>query len=198
MLSQLILTDNPDLPRITSAVLAEPFEDIRSSLKLTERAFAISRVVERTIIEDIPQRPIFQLTLDALARLNAGRNWVSTWLYFLNELTDELGLGATDFTCQKCSERITADAYYLFDDRRLICQNCSSDFLDGMKLAANSIKLLQLLRKKPFLTIEKITVPLPNAEQVEELLLREITQWFNKPWGSYSELQNGKGPRTSL
>ncbi len=196
MLSQLILTDSPDLPRITSAVLAEPFEDIRSSLPQTERAFAISKIIERTIIEDVPQRPIFQLTLDALARLNADRNWVSTWLYFLNELTDELGLGATDFTCQKCGQRIATGANYLFDDRRLICQNCTSALLDGMKLEANTIKLLQLLRKNPFLTIEKITIPQINAEQVEELLLREITQWFNKPWGTYSELRNGRNSKS--
>lgn len=188
MLSQLMLTDNEDLPRVTSAVLAEPFEQIRDSLLLTEKAFALSKIIERVILEDVSQRAMFQLTLDALARLNSGRNWTATWLYFLNELASELGLGPNDFTCQKCGQKITGAATWQYDERRFLCASCFDPVINGVQLEENSVKLLGVLRKHPFMSIHSIRIPVSNAKQVEELLLREITQWFNKPWSSYASL----------
>ncbi len=188
MLSQLMLTDSEDLPRITSAVLAEPFEDIRATLQNTQRAFALMKVVERTILEDISQRAIFQLTLDALARLNAGRPWPAVWVHFLSELANELGLGPGDFVCQNCRQKLVGGGFWRFDDRQFFCRNCLGEAIHGIFLTENSVKLLQLLRKNQFMNIAKIHIPAENAEQVEELLLREITQWFNKPWSTYAGL----------
>jgi DNA repair protein RecO (recombination protein O) len=186
MLSQLMLTDSEDLPRVTSAVLAEPFEDIRSNLLNTQRAFMITRIVERIILEDVSQRAIFQLTLDAMARLNSSQNWSAVWVYFLSELAGELGLGPGDFACSKCRKRLVGGGFWGFEDRQFVCQSCLGEAIRGIFLQENSIKLLQLLRKNQFMTISRVTIPDINVRQVEELLLREITQWFNKPWSSYS------------
>lgn len=188
MLSQLMLTDNEDLPRITSAVLAEPFEPIRNSLDLTQKAFHISKIVERVILEDVSQRDIFQITLDALARLSQGWGWPLIWLYFLSELVNELGLGPNDFSCQKCDKKITAGATWLYEERHFICSECEAGIADSIQLEGNSVKLLVLLRKNNFMSIHKIRVPNSVAKQIEELLLREITQWFNKPWSTYAGL----------
>jgi len=189
MLSQLMLTDNEDLPRVTSAVLAEPFEEIRNSLPLTQKAFAVSKIVERVILEDVAQRPVFQLTLDALARLNAGRDWTVTWLFFLNELLNELGLGPNDFSCQSCDQKISEGATWQFEERRFLCAKCAPEVVNGVFLHANSVKLLVLLRKTQFMELSKVRIPHTNAEQVEELFLREVTQWFNKPWSAYVGLE---------
>jgi len=188
MLSQLMLTDSEDLPRVTSAVLAEAFEDIRATLANTERAFAITKVVERIILEDVSQRAIFQLTLDAMARLNGGQRWLVVWVFFLSELANELGLGPGDFMCRRCQKKLTGGGFWDFTDRQFSCRECLNQATHGIYLEENSVKLLQLLRKNQFMNIARVQIPTQNAQQVEELLLREITQWFNKPWSSYSSL----------
>jgi DNA repair protein RecO (recombination protein O) len=188
MLSQLMLTDNEDLPRVTSAVLAEPFEDIRTDLQNTERAFAITKVIERAILEDVSQRAIFQITLDALARLNSGQSWTTTWIYFLSELANELGLGPGDFICRQCRAKLTGGGFWDFTERQFVCRSCLGEALHGIYLEENSVKLLQLLRKNQFMMIARVSIPVINARHVEELLLREITQWFNKPWDTYRSL----------
>ncbi|QQG49967.1 MAG: DNA repair protein RecO [Candidatus Berkelbacteria bacterium] len=188
MLSQLMLTDHDELPRVTSAVLAEPFEPIRDSLELTQKAFHISKIVERVTLEDVSQRAIFQLTLDAFARLSQGWQWPPIWLYFLNELVNELGLGPNDFACQKCGKKLSEAATWLYDERRLVCETCTPEIADSIQLEKNSVKLLVLLRKSSFMSIHTIKIPDSVAKQIEELLLREITQWFNKPWSTYAGL----------
>ncbi len=193
MLSQLMLTDSEDLPRVTSAVLAEPFEEIRINLQNTERAFAITKVIERIILEDVSQRAIFQITLDALARLNSGQPWGAIWVFFLSELAGELGLGPGDFACQVCRAKLVGGGFWHFEDRQFVCQGCLKEAIHGIFLQENSVKLLQLLRKNQFMNITRVQIPPLNARQVEELLLREITQWFNKPWSAYSSLAENGG-----
>lgn len=186
MLTQLMLTDEKDLPKVAGAVLTEPFASIRESLPNLKRAYAITRIIERVIVEDINQRSIFYVTLDALSRINAERSWQATWLSFLSQLTDRLGLGATDFRCEVCGEQIKDGSVWHVDDRRFRCAKCPRPSGDSINLEKNSVKLLQVLRRKPFETIEQIKLPEQNIREVEELLLREITQWFNKPWQSYA------------
>lgn len=232
MLSQIILTDEHDLPKITSALLTESFEKIRDSLVLTKRAFNISKLIERVILEEFPQRPIFQLTIDTLLRINENNPWEATWLYFLSRLTDNLGLGLGSFNCSGCKKPIKSSGSWLVEDRQLVCSECIKDVDDSrqtagitggnnllgratsqrfirdrsslqdrnrrlqtvvvhtnsVELAANSVKLLLLLRQKPFEMIKRINIPAKNASEVEEVFLREVTQWLSKPWMHYSGL----------
>lgn len=188
MLSQLMLTDELELPKVTSAVLIESFEGLRDSLPRLKRAFAISKIIERVILEDINQQAIFQLTLDALARLNDDQSWRAVWLTFLSVLTDQLGLHVSEFSCSQCHEPIRNACFWLPNDRLFSCQNCGSTATESIKLSASSVKLLQLLKKKSYPLIRQIKIPLPVASEIEELFLREITQWFNKPWSAYSSM----------
>ena len=189
MVSQLMLTEEVDLPKVTSAVLIEAFEAIRGSYAQTEKAFAISRIVERVILEDISQQSIFQLTLDALVRLNDSQDWTHVWLVFLSTLIARLGLLTNDFNCPVCHQPITAAASWSADNRSLTCANCKAD--GGKQLQANSIKLLKLLQKKTYATIRQIVIPDSVAREVEELFLKEVTRWFNRPWESYATLAGG-------
>lgn len=189
MISQLILTDHDDLPKVTSAVLVESFEQLRSSYQLLERAFAVSKIVERVIVEDVSEQTIFQLTLDTLTRLDIGYPWQSVWLVFLNDLTEKLGIDISDFGCGNCGQLIQESAYWAQTERRLFCRGCGAAGNDTRIIQGNTVKLLKLLRQKPFTAIHAIKVPTAVAKETEEIFLREITQWFNKPWQSYTALE---------
>lgn len=190
MVSQLILTDKPDLPQITSAVLVESFEQMRSNLADVDRAFAISKIVERVILEDVPQQSIFQLTLDAFVRLNDAHRWPAVWLTFLGNLTDRLGLDVSNFRCASCNQLPTGRSQWAVNDRALYCQNCSApNGTDVIPLSLSAVRLLNLVTKKNYSLIQRVAIPPNAALEAEELYLREITEWFNKPWLHYASLR---------
>jgi DNA repair protein RecO (recombination protein O) len=188
MLSQIILTDEENLPKITSAELIESFELIRDSLPKMQRAFAITKLVERVILEDVSQQAVFQLTLDAILRLNNDEPWHNTWLYFLTKLMEKLGVNIHLTVCENCGKTLENGAYWQTDERQFRCKDCGSHGSASVYLHPNSLKLLNLLLKQQFNTVTRIGVPLPVAQELEEIFLREITQWLNKPWASYSSL----------
>jgi len=189
MLSQLMLTDEDELPKVTAALLEEPFSTVRNSLALTTRAQRLTKLVERVILEDIGQRAVFEVTVEALTRLNQRQSWPTTWLYFLSQLTEALGLGAHNFHCLSCRESISGEALWVFGDRRLVCRRCQpSSLKPGIQLQASSVKLLRLLRQEPYTTVRRVQLPLVVGQTVEEVLLREITEWLNKPWSEYASL----------
>jgi DNA repair protein RecO len=189
MLSQLILTDDTDLPKVTSAVLIEAFELMRGSLVAVDQAFSISRIIERAIVEDIPQQRVFQLTLDAFARINSEQKWAAVWLSFLQELTQALGLGVTNFNCAYCQKPIQGAARWVIGDRQFHCHDCPVPTATHIRVSEGGVKLTKLLQAHPFSVIRSIRFSDTVAKEVEEVFLREITEWFNKPWHSYSSLR---------
>lgn len=188
MVSQLILSEDTELPKVTSAVLIEPFEDIRSSLIEVDRAYAISKIVERVILEDVSQQTLFRITLDSLSRLNTGIKWSNVWLRFLSEVTATLGLQPSDFKCRTCNKTINSNAYWEASERCLYCRDCPQQ--PGTRaISANTVKLLGLLYQKQFTLLRRLAIPEAVALELEEILLREITEWFTKPWTNYQALR---------
>jgi|SRR3989338_5453175 len=188
MLSQIILTDEDELPKITSALLAEPFEEIRNSLELLENAYSIIKIIERVTVEDISERPIFQLIVDTMTRLNHRERWDTNWLYFLAKLTSLLGVSISKFDCGSCGNKIISHGYWRILEHKFACFNCHGA-LNSFDLEANSIKLLKLLSIEDYFTTKRVNLPVAVACQVEQVYLRLITEWLNKPWVSYSSLQ---------
>ncbi|HUD20719.1 MAG TPA: DNA repair protein RecO [Candidatus Saccharimonadales bacterium] len=187
MVSQLILTDKPELPTVISASLVESFEHLRTNLPELEKAYAVSKITERVIIEDVPQQAIFQLTVDTLVRINQQDPFTIIWLKFLFDLAKLLGLGMTAFHCQKCQKKITGPAHWVELERAFYCQDCPSPGL-SFPIEGNSLKMLQLLGRCSYQELTRLVVAEKVEQQVEEILLRVITDWFNKPWQSYRAL----------
>jgi DNA repair protein RecO (recombination protein O) len=186
MVSQIIITDKPDLPSVTSAVLVESFENIRDSLELLTQTYAVGKVVERLAEEDAPQQSLFQSTVDAFSRIDENRNWPATWLFFLGQLSRYFGVNVTDFSCQKCGQPVTDDGIFNFEERAIFhLSHAPSD--RSRRLGGNSIKLLKLLQGKPYEMIAKIRIPTDVATELEEVLLVELIENYGSaPWKKYA------------
>ena len=188
MVSQLMITDKPELPKIISASLVESFEHLRTNLPELEKAYAVSKITERVIIEDVPQQAIFQLTVDTLVRINQQDPFSIIWLKFLFDLAKLLGLGMTAFNCRKCQKKITGSCKWAEVERVFYCDECSDEGLI-LPIEGNSLKLLQLLGRCSYRELTPVVITKEVERQVEEMLLRVVTDWFNKPWQSYRALE---------
>lgn len=188
MVTQLMITDHRDLPKVTSAVLVESFENARNSLELLERCYAVGKIVERLAAEDTPQQSLFQATVDAFARINTGRNWLATWLYFLAVLSKQYGVYVSEFTCAACRQPITGEASFDFNDRALFHPE-HAPAAGARRLSLNSLKLLRLLNKEPYEMIAKIRIPITEAAEIEEILLVELIENYgNASWKHYARV----------
>jgi DNA repair protein RecO (recombination protein O) len=188
MVSQVMLTERSEMPRLTGAVLVESFENLRGTLQGIERASKVTRLIERVIIEDIPQQAIFQISLDALTRIDLEESWPAVWLTFLFSIANELGLAPKDLVCQGCGKSLKQTCWWQIEERQFFCHNCLGSSRRAISLEENSLKLIYLLNCKPYKMIRQLNIPDKCAAQVEQILLREITQWFNKPWMEYASL----------
>lgn len=192
MLSQLMLTEEDELPKVTGAVLAQPFENIRNSLLLLNQAYAITRIIERVTVEDVGERSIFQLTVDTLTRLNLGEKWSTNWLFFLAKLSGRLGVSISKFDCDICQKKIEGNGSWQIDEHKLTCVSCGKA-LHSLSLEANSIKMLKLLAEKDYFTVKRVNLPDSVSCEVEEIYLRLVTEWLNKPWQTYSAFDHFRG-----
>lgn len=189
MVSRVILTEEPDLPKVTAADLSQAFKRLRGSLVSTNRAFAISRIIERVSVEDLPQHSLFYLTVESLERIERLDPWPITWLQFLSGLTDRIGLGVSDFRCRVCRSLLDQTAHYLLEERQFVCRQClRTEASSSIQLTAQAIKLWRLLKYKPFSQLRLIKIPEDVAQSLEEIFLREIVGWLNRPWYSYASL----------
>lgn len=185
MVSQLILTEEVELPKVTSAVLVESFEQLRASLDRVERGYAVARIAERIMVEDEPQQAIFQTVVDALARIDTDVPWTAVWLRYLAEVATNLGVQPSNFSCSSCGKNITDAAYWDGEERRFICQDCSKV---GWPVQANTVKMLRILFSSRIREMHRIMIPVDIAHETEEILLREITQLLPQQWGAYRGL----------
>lgn len=188
MVAQMILTDEPNLPKVTSAQLVEPFERVRNSLPKLQQAFAIAKIAERVSLEDVAQQTVFQSAVDALSRLDQGIAWEKIWLRYLAEACHQAGLQLTDFRCASCQMEVVGAGFWIAEERHFYCENCSPPS-NAKQLHKNSITLLRLLTAKKYDLLLKVKVPPAVAAEIEELMLREVTEWFNKPWTWYRALE---------
>lgn len=187
MISQIMLTDKPELPTITSAQLVESFEHLRNDLPELDKAYAITKIVEKVIVEDAPQQAIFQLAVDSLVRIDHKEPWSAIWLKFLSDLAKTLGLGLSNFACHSCNGKICEDGYWSEDARTFYCLECGRS-MPALRIKGNTIKLLNLLGRNSFERIRYINIERKVELETEEIMLKEITNWFNKPWTTYRAL----------
>lgn len=188
MVSQIIITDKPELPQITSAVLVESFENARNTLYLLNQTYAVGKLAEKLSQEHEPQQSLFQATLDAFARINGGSAFAAVWLHYLTTLSKLYGVYVSDFRCGNCGEKISDKALFSLDERRLYHRE-HAPAVRTRRLSPNSVKLLQLLRVKPFIMIERIRIPEETARELEEILLIELVEnYANAAWKQYARL----------
>ena len=200
MISQIILTDELELPKITSANVIEPLGGLRLSLTAANQAFAVSRLINRVTVENIEQRAIFNLTIDTLRQIEKNHPWSAVWLKFLSELTRHLGLGLTKFGCGDCGRLpsgrtatgSTEEGRWLIIDHHIYCSNCRRDDSAALSLPEAAVKLMFVLNRRTSVFIARVKFDELLGLAVEEVYLTSIVAWLNKPWQTYRALRQGE------
>ena len=188
MLAKIILTHDQELPTVISCDLTAPFEQIRKSLPKMDQASSIIRLIDKAILENVDQEHFFNLTIGILNHIDKGNPWPNNWLYFLSKILTLLGLECSSAKCSVCREKINM-GYKNIADRDMFCERCVKDKNNLIQLDERELKLIYILNNYPLEKIERIPIPEETAQRVEEVLLRDITEWLGINWNKYTGLK---------
>ena len=185
MLAQIILTHDQELPTVTSCQLIGPFDNIRKSYKKTNQASAVIKLIDKVVLENINQDQFFNLTINTLINIDEDRSWEHNWLYFLHNVLVLLGLEPGNFVCHDCKKKETS-GYKNIGDRNFVCCDCVKENSDLVKLDERTVKLLYILGEFDFDKLERVPLPEETSKKAEEVLLKDISEWFGVSWLKYS------------
>ena len=144
------LAEGRNLDVLTDAQAVQSFRGLRDDLQGLSRAMYVAELVDRFSIERSPSTQVYRLLVEALTRLEQGRQQGLLLRYFEMGLLDRSGYKPELHLCVEC--RLTlepADHYFSSAKGGVLCPECrigSDDVL--LPISLNGMKVLRLLQRE--------------------------------------------------
>jgi DNA repair protein RecO (recombination protein O) len=163
-LSDIELAKGRSLDTVTGATIVESYNNIRTDLGLTSKAFYFSEYLLNFLTENEPTKA-YRLAVDSLGRLNSNREEKFLVLSFIVNLLEITGFTPELDSCLECDQEISSERIgFDFKGGGLVCSECHSNLT--IKLNERTVKLIRLLRSGK----ENIKVDRKYVEQGEQAL----------------------------
>ncbi len=163
---------------LTDATLIEKFDNLKKDLRKLKTAHQISEVFNGLVKGQEKDDDLWKLLNETIAELNNVQPVISNlqllFYYFLWNLVSILGYQPDFYYCSLCQKKLTPEKLY-FNPKEggIICNQCFRKFKDGKEISLNTIKILRILVKKDWKTLNRLKI------QPEDLaLLRIISNYF--------------------
>jgi len=187
MLTRVMLTEEEDLAKITSADLEKPFEKVRSNLVLAQRAWAVVGLAEKVALEGTSQRALFRLVVDSLNSLDQGADWGHIWVYYLANLSRLLGWGESYRQCSRCASPLVNRGALSDFGGQVVCLACAPK--NKPLLQPGVLKLINFARQSSFSIFGRIRWQDDRIPQeAEEVILSQLADHINVPWRQIATL----------
>ena len=187
---------NTDLHRISQCDIITPFTNLRGDLERLAGGLYIAELAAALTPMGEENRPLFQLLLWALNRLEAGAGVDKTLRIWEVRLLSLLGYGPELGVCVGCGKPVGAGGASLVPARGgLLCGGCLSQNGSGVPLSLGS---LNFLRRALDLDIEKLgrlNLTQSSQHELKTAMRRYLTYQVNYDLHTYRFLDLlGGGP----
>jgi DNA repair protein RecO (recombination protein O) len=172
----LLLARGRDLLIVTQAETVEAYLPIKESLLLTGYAAYIIELLDRFTYEEGENRLLFDLLVEALARLARGDDpWLAV-RYYEVRLLDNLGFRPELFHCVHCHEEIQAqDQYFSALAGGVLCPRCGAGIANTDKVSMQALKYLRHFQRSSYPDATRAHPTLEVQLELETLLQHNIT-----------------------
>lgn len=156
---------------LTDTILINNFKKLRTDLKRLKIAYQISEVLNNLVKGEEPDKKIWQLLNETFLRLNALeiRNWKLGILYhyFLWNFLSILGYQPELYHCSLCQKKLTPESiFFASKEGGLICGQCKKTIKSAKEVSADTVKIIRLILKWDWPTLEKLKVEDEDLKQV--------------------------------
>ena len=168
----LSLAEGKTLYSVSQAEAIEGFRKLRTDLARLSSGLYLAELAERFSVEDAPGRPVFDLLLSTLGRLEVTptvellTRWYEVRMLHLSGFMPELA------RCSECGDDLAQDDHIFSAERGgLMCPRCRSG-AHGPVVPANvsTVKLLRHLARSDWPAVEGLRVTEETMRQAERIL----------------------------
>ena len=160
-----------NIDTITGAQTINTFLPLRNDLWLTSCGLYVAELVHQFTAEYQENLPIFQLTLETLARLCQAENKELVLRYFELHLLEYAGYRPQLRECVICHKTLEQNTNYFSPAAGgLLCPACNSSHPFSYPLSVNAQKVLRLLQSSEYVEVSRVKIDGGLAREIENVI----------------------------
>jgi len=173
----LMLARGRDLDIVTQGQIIDSFSPLRGDLWRISCALYLAELVDAFAAENVENRPVFTLLLDALHWLGQARHGL-VLRYFELHLLGHLGYQPQLQQCLNCRSALEPTAnFFSASGGGVLCPNCADTEPVTRPISLNALKVLRFLQNSDLAASQRLRLR-PNLARELEQLLREYIRYL--------------------
>lgn len=166
---------------VTQAQTLEPFLRLRDDLDRLSYGYYFAELVDRFVEEEIEQRDVYALMLDALYWLIATKHLSRTARFFEMQLLDVLGYRPQLNACiQSKEELLPEENFFSPNAGGMLKPQYREMYRDSIAVPVNALKVLRYLQNSSFSQIESLNLSTQVEAEVEAILHYYLTHLLER------------------
>ena len=173
---ELMLARGRNLDVISQAEAQSTYEHLRADLKLIAYAAYVVELLDRFTYEEGENRPLYNLLVNTLARLDAGSPPQTTVHYYEVQLMDLLGFKPQLQVCVACGEKIKPEnQFFSAKLGGVLCPQSLSADPGAWKVSLGALKYWRHLQRSSWNKVKNLEIPQEVELELASLLERYLT-----------------------
>jgi len=173
---ELMLARGRNLDVISQAEAQSTYEHLRADLKLIAYAAYVVELLDRFTYEEGENRPLYNLLVNTLARLDAGSPAQTVVHYYEVQLMDLLGFKPQLQVCVACGEKIKPeDQFFSAKLGGALCPKSLSADPGAWKVSLGALKYWRHLQRSSWNKVKNLEIPQEVELELASLLERYLT-----------------------
>ena len=174
--SRMMLAKGRNLDVVAQVERRGDVRHIAGDLRRTAYAGLVSEIADKVLEDRHPVDDVFELvagTLDRLNDVNRSARVDAAW--FVMRMLDLLGYQPQLFDCAGCSQPLPeVDAWFSPLLGGVLCHRCGAHDQAGSPVSVNSLKVLRVMASDQGELFDRLRLPAPVLEQVEQALQAQL------------------------
>ncbi len=170
-----------EIDLVTQAQTLEPFLRVRDDLDRLSYAYYFAELVDRLVEEEIEQREIYELMLDALHWLETTKHLSRSARYFEMQLLDALGYRPQLHVCIHSKEELLPEENFFSPEAGgMLKAQYRDNYRDSISVPVNALKVLRYLQNRNSSDIEQLKLSPQVESEVEAILHYYVTHLLER------------------
>lgn len=189
----LLIAAARELDIVSQADTLDAFLPVRDDLDRLGFAYYFAELVDRFVEEQVEQRQVYQLMLDALRWLETTPHLSRTARYFELHLLDLLGYRPQLYHCINCRQALApTENFFTPEGGGVLDARCRALHRDAIAVSLNALKVLRFLQNRPYDQVESLRLSTEVEAEVEALLQQYLTHLLERNLKSFAFLSTLK------
>lgn len=173
---ELMLAKGRNLDVISQAEAQSTYENLRADLKLIAYAAYIVELLDRFTYEEGENRPLYNLLVNTLSRLDECSPAQTVVHYYEIHLMDLLGFKPQLQVCVACGEKIKPeDQFFSAKLGGALCPKSLSADPGAWKVSLGALKYWRHLQRSSWNKVQNLVIPSQIESELASLLERYLT-----------------------